>query len=60
MLLFPLFLFHTVAKRAGVRKVDQPNTEMTVFILSGSARSGGEFVYTKNVGTQWEVIQLQL
>lgn len=47
MLLFPLFLFHAVAKRAGVRNADRPNTETTVFALSGSARSGAEFVYTK-------------
>lgn len=43
----PLFLFHTVAKPAGVRITDQPNTETPVFVLPESARSGAKFVYTK-------------
>ena len=47
MLLFPLFLFLAVAKRAGVRMTDWLNTETSVFVLSESARSGAKFVYTK-------------
>lgn len=47
MLLFPLFVFHTVAKRAGVRLCDRQNTETSVFVLAESARSGAKFVDTK-------------
>lgn len=44
---FPLFLFHSVAIRAGVRIADRPNTEASVFSLSKSARRGAKFVYIK-------------
>lgn len=44
---FFFFFFHTVAKRAGVRIADRPNTETSVFVLPESARSGAKFVYTK-------------
>lgn len=46
-------LFHAVARRAGVRLGDRPNTE-TVSLFSVSARKGAKFVFTK----MWEVLQL--
>lgn len=36
-----------VARRAGVRTADRPNTETSVFALSQPARSGAKFVYTE-------------
>lgn len=47
MLLFPLFVFHAAAKRAGVRICDWLNTETSVFVFTECARSGAKFVDTK-------------